>query len=354
MNRQKKRQTNVDGTYLLRVHSFGRFVISTQMIAFAPLKQEVTLNANASEAIIHLELILESRVRQPTTPSRHAETTAMGRPNFGSRSGFQSLAVMQNAGGEDATGVSGATALVPEGLPVPGMVETGPTESIAIAGNSSNSTNPMNGTEFQQRFAESSGLGGFGGGGGNGGGSFGGPGMFGGGFGGAGAEGRGFGRRGFDVNRPHGSVYYGIGDAALNAAPYALQGEPATNPAYVQHSFGGSIGGPLNIAKIYHGGQKAFYFVNYNGRRGESPFDQFSTVPTLLERQGNFSLDHLPIGRERKPAGRNLQSGNERPVRERNHSFHQSSCAGTAEVHSRAEPSRHISELSQCHFGDER
>jgi len=51
--------TNVDGTYLLRVHSFGRFVISAQMIAFAPLKQEVTLNANASEAIIHLELILE-------------------------------------------------------------------------------------------------------------------------------------------------------------------------------------------------------------------------------------------------------------------------------------------------------
>jgi trimeric autotransporter adhesin len=57
----------------------------------------------------------------------------------------------------------------------------------------------------------------------------------------------------------------------------------------VQHSFGGSIGGPLNIPKIYHGGQKTFYFVNYNGRRGESLFDQFSTVPTLLERQGNFS-----------------------------------------------------------------
>ena len=49
------------------------------------------------------------------------------------------------------------------------------------------------------------------------------------------------------------------------------------------------MGGPLNIAKIYHGGQKTFYFVNYNGRRGESPVDQFSTVPTLLERQGNFS-----------------------------------------------------------------
>ena len=63
----------------------------------------------------------------------------------------------------------------------------------------------------------------------------------------------------------------------------------ATNPAYVQNSFGGSVGGPLNIPKIYHGGTKTFFFVNYNGKRGENPFDQFSTVPTLLERQGNFS-----------------------------------------------------------------
>ena len=39
------------------------------------------------------------------------------------------------------------------------------------------------------------------------------------------------GRRGFDINHPHGSIYYGIGDSALNAAPYALTGEPATNPA---------------------------------------------------------------------------------------------------------------------------
>lgn len=49
------------------------------------------------------------------------------------------------------------------------------------------------------------------------------------------------------------------------------------------------MGGPLNIPKIYNGGSKTFYFVNYNGRRGDHPFDQFSTVPTLLERQGNFS-----------------------------------------------------------------
>jgi hypothetical protein len=107
------------------------------------------------------------------------------------------------------------------------------------------------------------------------------------------------GRRGFDINRPHGSVYYGVGDAALNAAPYALAGEPATNPSYLQNSFGGSVGGPLNIPKIYHGGSKTFYFVNYNGKRGENPFDQFSTVPTLLERQGSFSQTLYTSGQQK-------------------------------------------------------
>ena len=292
--------TNVDGAYILPVHSFGRFVISTQMTAFAPLKQEVTLNANARDVTVSLELILDSRVHHPATSSPRSETAATRRANIGTRSGFQSLAVMQNAGGEDTTGESGATSLVPAGLPVPGMVEAGPTESISVAGNSSNPTNSMSGTEFQQRFADNNGLGGLGGGGGPGGGGFSGPGMLGGGFGGGGfgggGGGRGFGRRGFDINRPHGSVYYGLGDSDLNAAPYALAGEPATNPAYVQHSFGASLGGPLNIPKIYHGGEKTFYFVNYNGRRGESPFDQFSTVPTQLERQGNFSQTLDPAG----------------------------------------------------------
>ena len=106
------------------------------------------------------------------------------------------------------------------------------------------------------------------------------------------------GRRGFDINHPHGSIYYGVGDSALNAAPYSLVGEPATQPGYLQNSFGGSIGGPLNIPKIYHGGAKTFFFVNYNGKRGENPFEQFSTVPTLLERQGNFSQTTYTSGAE--------------------------------------------------------
>jgi hypothetical protein len=50
------------------------------------------------------------------------------------------------------------------------------------------------------------------------------------------------------------------------------------------------VGGPLNIPHIYHGGSKTFYFINFNGKHGDNPFDQFSTVPTVDERQGTFSF----------------------------------------------------------------
>ena len=93
----------------------------------------------------------------------------------------------------------------------------------------------------------------------------------------------------FDINRPHGSVYYSVADSALDAAPYALTDSPVEKAAYMRQRFGASLGGPLNIPGIYKGGSKTFFFVNYNGSRGDSPYTAFSTVPTLAERSGDFS-----------------------------------------------------------------
>ena len=264
--------TDVDGSYSLRVPTDGHYTVRVQMSAFAAGTQDAVLDATHQDVQANFDLILLSRAQENRTPQRKAN--ASGR-------GFQSLSVFQSATGQDASN-SAMTEVAPSGMPVPGIVPDSATESVAVSGNTSNSFNTMSADEMQQRFNDTAQLGGgFGGGAG-----FGGPGSgFGGGFGGGG----GFGRRGFDINRPHGSLYYGIGDSALNAAPYSLTGQPTQKPGYVQNSFGGSVGGPLNIPYIYQGGNKTFYFVNYNGRRAENPFDQFSTVPTLPERQGNFS-----------------------------------------------------------------
>jgi trimeric autotransporter adhesin len=114
----------------------------------------------------------------------------------------------------------------------------------------------------------------------------------GGGFGGRGGGGGGpvvLGRnRGFNINQPHGTIYYSANDAALNAAPFSLTGQPSINPAYLQQRFGGAVGGPLIIPHVYHG-TKTFFFLHYNGTLGDTPYSYYSTVPTLLERSGNFS-----------------------------------------------------------------
>ena len=68
-----------------------------------------------------------------------------------------------------------------------------------------------------------------------------------------------------------------------------LTDSPSDKASYMRQRFGVSLGGPLNIPGIYKGGSKTFFFVNYNGSRGNSPYDAFSFVPTVDERGGNFS-----------------------------------------------------------------
>ena len=276
---QVNTSTDVDGSYWLRVPADGHYTVRVQMAAFAASSQEVVLDATHQDVQANFELTLLSRAHESRDePPRRA--------NAGGR-GFQNLPVFQSGAGQDAASGS-ISDVVPSGMPVPGIAPDSATESVAVSGNTSNSFNSLSADELQQRFNDIRQQGGgFGAGGGFGGGGGFGPG--GGGGGGFGGGGRTFGGRGFDINRPHGSIYYGVGDSALNASPYSITGQPTEKPGYLQNSFGGSVGGPLNIPHIYHGGSKTFFFVNYNGKRGENPFDQFSTVPTLLERQGNFS-----------------------------------------------------------------
>lgn len=265
--------TDIDGSYRLQLPADGHFFVQVQMSAFAAATQDVILDPAHSDVQANFDLVLLSR----STPGTHAPL----RQNAGGR-GFQNVPVLPTAPEENGASMSD---VVPPGMPIPGIAPDSATESVTVSGSASNTFNGMSTDELQQRINDGrqQGGGGFGGGG------FGGPGGGGGGgFGGGGGP-IAFGRRGFDANRPHGSIYYGLGDAALNAAPYSLTGEPVVKPGYEQNSFGGSLGGPLNIPKIYHGGDKTFFFVNYNGKRGSNPFDQFSTVPTLLEREGNFS-----------------------------------------------------------------
>jgi hypothetical protein len=286
--------TDTNGAYVLQVAQ-GKYELRVEMPAFAPSTREIAPSEASTRA--DLELTLLSRTQQAARPQQRPATAGANR-------GFQSLAVMQGLASADAGNSSGADQIVPSGMPVPGIAPDIATESVSFSGSTSGvGMFGMSTDELDQRMREGQDQGGFGGGGGPGGSGPGGGGPGGGrgggagggfsGFGGGGGRGGamvlGGGRGRYDVNRPHGSVYYSVGDAALDAAPYALTDSPVEKASYIRQRFGVSLGGPLNIPKIYNGGSKTFFFLNYNGSRGSSPYDAFSFVPTAAERGGDFS-----------------------------------------------------------------
>jgi hypothetical protein len=95
--------------------------------------------------------------------------------------------------------------------------------------------------------------------------------------------------RNFNVNEPHGFLYFQNDNSTLDARPYSLTGITTDRADYNQARFGANIGGPLNIPHLFNGGNKWFFFAGWNGSRGSTPYDYYSTVPTLAERGGDFS-----------------------------------------------------------------
>ena len=56
--------TDVDGSYKLHAPGNGRYVVRAQFTAFAPLTQEVLINAANPSAKIDFELVLASRAKR--------------------------------------------------------------------------------------------------------------------------------------------------------------------------------------------------------------------------------------------------------------------------------------------------
>jgi hypothetical protein len=94
------------------------------------------------------------------------------------------------------------------------------------------------------------------------------------------------------TNQFHGSVYDYFANEALNAGyPFTNNGSGGlVRPRSRKNDFGGSIGGPVIIPKLYNGRNRTFFFFNverYVNR--ESRFDGYGTVPTEAYRRGDFS-----------------------------------------------------------------
>ena len=281
-----------DGTFCLAGLARGRYVLRAEFMGFATLTQEVVLNPENASGKADFEMILASR--QQETTDRATEFAA-------ARRGFQNLSMSPtesslSTGGDSSAAGAGQNPSASDlsTLPLGGAGADAATESVSITGAQGRTQDFGQGGEGElqdriQEFRDRAMQNGFG---------FGGPGGPGGGFGGGPGGGPvsiRFGRGGFNLNQPHGNLYYYDDTSTLDARPYSLTGIPLAKADYNQLRFGAYVGGPLNIPKLFNGGSKTFFFAGWNGTRGSTAFDALSTVPTPDERNGNFAALGTPI-----------------------------------------------------------
>src|SRR5581483_7010963 len=60
------------------------------------------------------------------------------------------------------------------------------------------------------------------------------------------------------------------------------------------NQFGGTLGGPVRLPKIYNGQNKTFFFVNFEGSRQRTGGTGFGFVPSAEQRTGDFSASGNP------------------------------------------------------------
>ena len=88
------------------------------------------------------------------------------------------------------------------------------------------------------------------------------------------------------TNVIHGSAFYDHSNNAFNARNFFAAAKPK---GPILHEFGGSIGGPVLLPKIYNGKNRSFFFFAYERAKRPGQYSASASVPTALMRGGDFS-----------------------------------------------------------------
>jgi hypothetical protein len=91
------------------------------------------------------------------------------------------------------------------------------------------------------------------------------------------------------TNDFHGGAYYYHQNTAFNANSFANNRIGNPRPIVKRNQYGVTFGGPVTIPKLYAGKNKTFFFFSFEGRRERDPIQGLFSVPTEIERRGDFS-----------------------------------------------------------------
>ncbi len=100
------------------------------------------------------------------------------------------------------------------------------------------------------------------------------------------------------TNQFHGPFYEYYRDESAEREHVRRQPRrPARRRASTGTSRGSTVDGPVRIPGLYNGTDKTFFMYNWEQIRSEVPFPQVYTVPSALERAGDFSQTRTADGR---------------------------------------------------------
>jgi hypothetical protein len=96
-------------------------------------------------------------------------------------------------------------------------------------------------------------------------------------------------------NQWHGSLFETLRNNAFGKA--RAKTDLGVLPTLIRNEYGGTIGGPVLIPKIYNGKNRTFWFFSYEGFSNRAPGSASGAVPTAEQRNGDFSQTRDSQGR---------------------------------------------------------
>ena len=91
------------------------------------------------------------------------------------------------------------------------------------------------------------------------------------------------------TNQVHGTAFEFLRNSTLDSNNFFANRAGIPLTSFKRNQFGGSFSGPVVLPKVYNGHSRTFFFVDYEGLRLRSANLAQQTVPTALERLGDFS-----------------------------------------------------------------
>jgi len=98
------------------------------------------------------------------------------------------------------------------------------------------------------------------------------------------------------TNQFHGSLFEFLRNDKFTANDFFINRAGRKEGPFRFNQFGAAVGGPLVIPGVYNGKDKTFFFASYEGLRWVRGLITTGTMPTLLERQGNFTETRTGAG----------------------------------------------------------